>query len=92
MKTTELALTENMFIDNNKAIDLAYAGLSMQKEAENGVAIICYINELIRDESGDYYIDTINYKPVEFAKIGELLVTDNILDEDWKLIIELFDK
>ena len=88
---TKYTLIENTYIDNSDAIDLANANLSVGKDANEDITIICNNGEFIEDESGDCHIDTTNFKAVEFAKMGETLVSNKISDSDLEMLFELFD-
>ncbi len=84
-------LTENTYIDNNDAMDLANANLSMSKDANEDITIICNNDELVKDGSEDFYIDTTNFITYEFDKMGETLVSDKINNDDLKMLFELFN-
>ena len=88
---TKYTLIENTYIDNSDAIDLAYANLSMGKDADKDITIICNNDELVKDGSEDFYIDTTNFTTYEFDKTGETLVSDKISNDDLKMLFELFN-
>lgn len=90
MEVRELTLIENMYINNYEATELINAELSMVKDTESDTVVVCYRDEIDVSDNGDYFVKTDDYFQVYFDMFGEMLVTDKIEDDEWKLLITLF--
>ncbi len=85
----EYKLLENVYIDNEEAIDLRDMNLSVAKLAsDDSVYVIYYNDEVVELDSGDLYLKVKNYTTCKTKFSDESLVTEKIAHKDWLNIIE----
>ena len=89
MKNNKLRLTGNLYVDNKDAALLAESNLTIGKDENGEVVIICYVDEL--SEDGKNYVDVSTFIQVHSTKYGTTFISDKIIDKDFEMVSEILN-